>query len=216
MNSDLIPGSILHAGGKMYLIGKLLGRGKSGYSYLVNCGGNNFVLKLMHDEPCHYYSFEKNKLSLEIEAYKILSSCSLPIPSLIFSSESEGFLIKEYFEGPTVAEAVSRGELSSEIFTQIFEISKHLRLKNINIDYFPTNFVLCSGRLVYIDYELNRYSDEWGFEKWGIYYWINTEEMRNFLATGDGAYINHSDGKPLVSDSMSVKAQELLGRYSTD
>ena len=41
----------------------------------------------------------------------------------------------------------------------------------INIDYFPTNFVVQDGEIYYIDYECNQYMEEWSFENWGIKYW---------------------------------------------
>lgn len=41
----------------------------------------------------------------------------------------------------------------------------------INIDYFPTNFVVQDGEIYYIDYECNQYMEEWNFENWGIKYW---------------------------------------------
>ena len=48
-----------------FIIKKQLGKGKSGYSYLAECDNQNFVLKLMHNEPCEYYSFgENNKVEL--------------------------------------------------------------------------------------------------------------------------------------------------------
>lgn len=40
----------------------------------------------------------------------------------------------------------------------------------INIDYFPTNFVVQDGEIYYIDYEDNHYMEEWNFENWGIKY----------------------------------------------
>ena len=42
----------------------------------------------------------------------------------------------------------------------------------LNIDYYPTNFVLDKdGVLYYVDYECNSYSEEWSFENWGIKHW---------------------------------------------
>lgn len=38
----------------------------------------------------------------------------------------------------------------------------------LNIDYFPTNFIVQDGVMFYIDYECNLYSNEWNFENWGI------------------------------------------------
>ena len=42
---------------------------------------------------------------------------------------------------------------------------------NLNIDYYPTNFVVRDGLLYYIDYECNQYMSEWNFENWGMKYW---------------------------------------------
>jgi hypothetical protein len=47
----------------------------------------------------------------------------------------------------------------------------------INIDYFPTNFIVQNDELYYIDYECNEYSGEWNFENWGIKYWSKTPEF---------------------------------------
>lgn len=38
---------------------------------------------------------------------------------------------------------------------------------NINIDYFPTNFIVGNELLWYIDYECNDYMEEWNFENLG-------------------------------------------------
>ena len=41
----------------------------------------------------------------------------------------------------------------------------------LNIDYYPTNFVVRDGLLYYSDYECNGYMDQWNFENWGSQYW---------------------------------------------
>ena len=51
----------------------------------------------------------------------------------------------------------------------------------LNIDYFPTNFVVRNGLLWYVDYECNDYTDEWSFETWGIRYWSRTPEFEAYL-----------------------------------
>ena len=51
--------------GKEYSAIKLLGKGKGGYSYLVENGMNQYVLKQIHYEPCSYYQFE-NKIEAEM------------------------------------------------------------------------------------------------------------------------------------------------------
>ena len=51
---------------------------------------------------------------------------------------------------------------------------------NINIDYFPTNFILQDGALYYVDYECNEYMEEWNFENWGVKYWSKTPEFLKY------------------------------------
>ena len=46
---------------------------------------------------------------------------------------------------------------------------------HLNIDYYPTNFVLSVDRLYYVDYECNDYSPKWDFEHWGAQYWTGQE-----------------------------------------
>ncbi len=42
----------LTVNGKEFKVEKLLGKGKGGYSYLVRSGGERYVLKQIHHEPC--------------------------------------------------------------------------------------------------------------------------------------------------------------------
>ena len=51
-----------------YEVIKLLGKGKGGYSYLVNKDGQQYVIKQIHHEPCDYYTFG-NKLEAEKRDY---------------------------------------------------------------------------------------------------------------------------------------------------
>ena len=61
-----------------------------------------------------------------------------------------------------------QNEMKPEYIVQIREMCRLLNPKGINIDYFPTNFILNNGLLWYIDYECNDYMEEWNFENWGI------------------------------------------------
>ena len=55
------------------------------------------------------------------------------------------------------------------------ELSLSLERKGLNIDYYPTNFVVHDGMLFYIDYECNAFDPRWSFENWGAAYWSGTE-----------------------------------------
>ena len=56
-------------------------------------------------------------------------------------------------------------------------LAARLQAQGLNIDYFPTNFLLREGRLVYVDYECNDYMEQWDFAHWGRNYWAKTPEF---------------------------------------
>lgn len=166
--------------GEKYEIIKLLGKGKGGYSYLAEKDGNCFVLKQIHHEPCDYYKFG-NKLDAETCAYTRLKALGILMPRLYEIDEKNERILKEYIEGKTVFELVLENKLPDMCFEKIKEMCGVLYPAGLNIDYFPTNFVLGGNCLYYIDYECNTYSDQWNFENWGIRYWTKTEEFDKYV-----------------------------------
>lgn len=90
--------------------------------------------------------------------------------------KTRGFL-KITLTGKTAYELVLQNEMKPEYIEQIREMCRLLNPKGINIDYFPTNFILNNGLLWYIDYECNDYMEEWNFENWGIKHWSKTKEF---------------------------------------
>ncbi len=207
-------GSIIATQAGGYRIQALLGRGKSGYSYLITRGDDRRVLKIMHDEPAAYYSFG-DKLQSEISAYERLRALAIPIPPLLEFDVVRRSLIKGYIEGVLGAQAVADEQVDEGVLAQLFSLAARLAASGLNIDYFPTNFVITpQGLVIYIDYEINPYAEEWSLGRWGIYYWVNTAGMRRFLQTGDSTAINAnpSRGVPLT-EGLEDRVAALLSRY---
>lgn len=147
-----------------------LGKGKSGFSYLVEDDlHNHFVAKKIHHEPCDYYNFS-NKLHAEITDYNRLINI-ISVPKLIDVDYKNEIILKEYIEGKTIQELLNENVDISIYKNNIFEIVDICYKNNINIDYYPTNFIFKNNILYYIDYECNEYSEEWNFENWGNKYW---------------------------------------------
>ena len=166
--------------GQAYEIVRLLGHGKGGYSYLASCSGKPVVLKQIHHEPCDYYAFG-NKIEAERHDYERLLSAGIRIPKLLAVDTETERIVKEYVEGETVFELVRRGGSAEPYLNDVREMAEKAKAAGLNIDYFPTNFVIGGGRLWYVDYECNAYSDEWNFENWGIRYWSRTPAFEAYL-----------------------------------
>ena len=170
----------IRVNGKEYIIVKLLGKGKGGYSYLAHDGSKKVVLKQIHHEPCDYYQFG-NKIEAEINDYRRLHNIGIAIPQMIDVDVQEERIVKDYIDGKTAYEMILHDELPSHCIEQVQRMCTLLYPANINIDYFPTNFVLQDDVLYYIDYECNDYMTEWNFENWGIKYWSKTPEFLKYV-----------------------------------
>ena len=166
--------------GKAYRIIRLLGHGKGGYSYLAEGEGGKAVLKQIHHEPCNYYSFG-NKIEAERRDYERLKNAGIRIPEMIAIDEETERIVKEYIEGDTVFDLVRTGRSAEPYLGQVREMAAQAKTARLNIDFFPTNFVVQGGMLWYIDYECNDYMDEWSFENWGIRYWSRTPAFEAYL-----------------------------------
>ena len=165
---------------KKYIIIKLLGHGKGGYSYLAKDGDNYVVIKKIHHEPCSYYNFG-NKIESEKNDYYRLKMTGITIPNLIDIDLKQEIIVKEYIDGITIYDMVKDDISIEKYITQVRKMASLAMKYNLNIDYFPTNFVVQNDILYYIDYECNNYMDEWNFENWGIKYWSKTKEVMDDL-----------------------------------
>lgn len=166
---------------KEFRVVTLLGKGKGGYSYLVEDENNNrYVLKQIHHEPCDYYTFG-DKIQSEINDYKTLSQIPILVPKMIDVDIKNERILKEFIEGETIYSLVLKNEMKDDYIVQVKDMCKKLYKNNLNIDYFPTNFVVQDELIYYIDYECNEYMDKWNFENWGYEYWYKSNKFMEYV-----------------------------------
>jgi hypothetical protein len=207
----LTEGQAISANGETYEIIRLLAKGKGGYNYLAESKSGNAVIKQIHYEPCDYFQFEENKLDSELREYQTLYDIGIPMPRLLYANQERQFLIKEYIPGDTLAKIAADGNLSKNHISQILSMCEKLYPRQLNIDYFPTNFMERQGVVFYVDYECSRYSDEWNFENWGIYFFANTRGMREFIKNNDYTSILEN-GKPIKTGFTAIVTEWLSQR----
>ena len=162
-----------------YRLLRLLGKGKGGYSYLAECDGQQAVIKQIHHEPCDYYTFG-NKIEAELRDYERLQKAGIRIPGMQAVDREAERIVKDYIEGPTVMELVRSGVSVEPYLPQVRDMAAKAVAAGLNIDYYPTNFVVHNGLLWYVDYECNDYSEQWDFEHWGIQYWQPKVSVRGY------------------------------------
>ena len=153
-----------------YHIIRLLGKGKGGYSYLVNKDSQKYVLKQIHHEPCDCYSFG-NKIEAEYNDYNRLINTNLSVPRMIDIDFGNERILKEYIEGPDIATLVKKKLMKENYYSQIEEMAQMLKEQNLNIDYYPANFIVQNDKLYYIDYECNSFMEQYSYHTWSKQYW---------------------------------------------
>ena len=156
--------------GKIYYIVRFLGRGKGGYSYLAEREGKKYVLKQIHHEPCDYYTF-RNKIEAEKNDYERLVKAGIRVPEMYEIDMQQERILKEYIDGPVISDLVESGKMRDDYLEQVEAMAEKAYKEGLNIDYYPTNFVVKDEILYYIDYECNLYDEKWNFENWGKQYW---------------------------------------------
>lgn len=131
---------IMSVNGVEYRIIRLLGKGKGGYSYLAQKDDCKYVLKQIHHEPCDYYQFG-DKIQAEIRDYERLKNIGIRIPKMIDMDIEEERILKEYIDGDTIFDMVKNYQMEDIFTSQVKKMCEVLYQANINIDYFPTNFI---------------------------------------------------------------------------
>ena len=199
--------------GKSYCILRLLGHGKGGYSYLAEREGSLAVLKQIHHEPCDYYTFG-NKIEAELRDYDRLRGAGIRIPEMLAIDMEQERIVKTYIEGPTVFDLVKEGASAEAYLPQVRAMAAQARDAGLNIDYFPTNFVVRDEQLWYVDYECNDYMEEWDFEHWGVKYWSRTPEFEEYLRRnqneGEGIEKPMQFGMPTLIENRTLEDNAAL------
>lgn len=163
--------------GKHFMIKKLLGKGKGGYSWLAENETGQFVIKQIHHEPCSYYQFG-DKIRSEYDDYFRLQNAEIRIPKMIDIDFDRELILKEYIDGPTIVEMIKSNEICQDYYDQILTMSRQAKEAGLNIDYYPTNFIVQDHLLYYVDYECNNYMVEWDFDHWGQQFWTDSASFR--------------------------------------
>ena len=108
---------------------------------MVEKDGQQYVLKQIHHEPCEYYTFG-NKIESERNDYQRLLQTGIRLPKMLDMDIENERILKEYIEGPTIYDLVKQDEMKEEYIEQVREMATFAHSAGLNIDYFPTNFVV--------------------------------------------------------------------------
>lgn len=152
-----------------YIISKEVYSNNRGKSYLYKNEKNKIIVRFLTEEG----------MNCELYAYERLKALGIRIPKLLERNEKENYLIKEFIDGVSAIEYIEKGMLSEEILLKLFAMSEKLNSDNLNANYKPHNYMIDRMDVVYINYEVIPYSEEYDFRNTGIFYWIHNHENKD-------------------------------------
>ena len=194
-----------------YILVKELNRVNNGIFYLYTKESSKVVIKELINKTDEEGQFEIDK---ELYSYERLESLGIYIPKMTGYNREENIVIKEYLEGKDILGLSRDGGLSKDNFLELLRYAELLNSDNLNIDYFPNNFIMKEEKLFYINYKVFPYTEELNLRNWGIYYWINSSGMRQYMETGDESKINIIGEKnPIITDELNEKRDEIYLKY---
>ncbi len=208
----------MHIGGNKLKRIRQIGQGKSGKVYLYEGEGLSYAVK--------HYAYEtldpmivsiplEDVLEFELRSYKILNTLGIPVAPLIGFDASKQILVKAFIKGDNIIDVIAENKVTPAIFDLIFNISDCVSSAGYNIDYFPANFIVEGEKMCYVDYEINRFEQEWCFEDWGIYYWLNPKGVSQFLETKNGDFINKPGTvKPYDDGAIKIMRDAIVHKYT--
>ncbi|OJF76088.1 MAG: hypothetical protein BKP49_08010 [Treponema sp. CETP13] len=173
------------------------------YSYLSKIGEGKSAISLLYENHNHkkvtlknYIQTEQNAIPLteavnfEILSHERMAVAGISIPKLIGFNKEKLLLVKEYIDGPVMIDYVAQGKITDQILQKMFDLHYKLKRAGFHVDFYPANFIICNDRMYCIDYEAHEYNSEWDFINWGIFYWLNTNGIKEFLVTKNPDLIN--------------------------
>lgn len=196
---------------EFYTFEKELNKTNNGAFFLYRKDNNFVVIKELNKIKDEEGVLEIDK---ELFSYERLKALEIATPKLLGYNKQENIVLKEYIEGDDVLELIKDDKLKKELYIELLKYSELLNSDNLNIDYFPVNFVLKGSELFYINYKVFPYTEELNLRNWGIFYWINNEGIKRYLDTGDEYFINNKGEKmPVITDFLKNKRDDIYREY---
>lgn len=170
--------------GRAYDVHRLVGQGEHSYTFQVSD----------HDIPTRRYSLKQmvytpgklhrvgQHVREDIEDYRRLCELGIRVPGMMDVDIERERILKEYIQGPSVYELVMADQMQPEYVEQARTMAGQLRRHHIDIDWFPSNFVVNDGKLFYVDYHCHDYDETRDFERVGLPYWSKGPELLAYVA----------------------------------
>lgn len=110
-----------------------------------------------------------------------IKNSGVKAPKLYWIDKKAGYAVREYLEGETVMNYISRENLPDDFYKQLFLNEYMAKINKMTLNYEPDKWIIVNGTLYYVFPQFINYNEEKDLVKRYLRLWFNTKELVQFL-----------------------------------
>ena len=133
-----------------------------------------------------------------------IKNSGVKAPKLYWVDKKVGYAVREYIEGETVMQFISREDLPDDFYKQLFLNEYMAKINKMTLNYEPDKWIIVDGTLYYVLPQFINYNDEKDLVKRYLRLWFNTKELAQFLNKNGLSYDKSRMKDELVTNKEIV------------
>ena len=114
-----------------------------------------------------------------------IKNAGIKAPKLFWIDKKVGYAVREYLQGESVMELISRENIPEDLYRQLFLNEYLAKVNSMTLNYEPDKWIIKDGTLYYMLPQFINYNEEKDLVKKYLRLWFPTKELAQFLANHD-------------------------------
>ena len=111
-----------------------------------------------------------------------IKNSGVKAPKLFLIDKKAGYAVREYLEGESVMELLSKENLPEDLYKQIFQNAYYAKVNGMTLNYEPDKWIIKDNTLYYMLPQFIIYNEEKDLVKKYLRLWFPTKELAQYLS----------------------------------
>ena len=111
-----------------------------------------------------------------------IKNAGIKAPKLFWIDKKAGYAVREYLQGESVMELISRENIPEDLYRQLFLNEYLAKVNKMTLNYEPDKWIIKDGTLYYMLPQFIIYNEEKDLVKKYLRLWFPTKELAQYLA----------------------------------
>ena len=111
-----------------------------------------------------------------------IKNSGVKAPKLFWIDKKAGYAVREYIEGRSALDLLSKENLSEDLYNQLFKNEYLAKINGMTLNYEPDKWIIKDNTLYYILPQFIIYNEEKDLVKKYLRLWFPTKDLAQYLA----------------------------------